>query len=147
MGKNKAIYNTLDDKFISESHENIQTELITITKDKLENILLKYLEKLNSQKAWIAPFSVFSSLFIALLTADFKDFLKISKELWQALFIISCIASFVYSLILAIKALINRKDSSLQALMNKISATENRIFIDIPINSIEDIFIPKFGDK
>ncbi len=120
---NTVTYNTTDDKkFISDLHENIQTELITITKDKLENILLKYLNKLDLRKAWITPFSVFLSLIIALLTADFKEFLGLPKELWHALFIISCFFSFVLLIILGIKAFKNRKDTSVESLMNKISA-------------------------
>lgn len=119
----KATYSTVDDnKFISEAHENIQTELITITKDKLENILLKYLNKLDLKKAWITPFSVFVSLLVALLTADFKEFLNISKELWRAIFLISCIITFVLAVFLIIKALKNKENTSIDSLMNRISA-------------------------
>lgn len=120
-----SIYSTdASSKFISQSHENVQTELITITKDKLENILLKYLSNLNLRILWITPFSLFISFLIALLTSDFRKFCGLEKEVWFALFIILCIGSGITTLYFGIKAIIKHKDTSIESLLNVISSSE-----------------------
>lgn len=43
---NKARYNTTDaNKYIGQTIENVKTDEIIITRDKLENVLLKHMEQ------------------------------------------------------------------------------------------------------
>lgn len=72
------------DKFVNEVHTNTKSDLIEITEDKLEIILLKHLNKLNKVKGWLTPLSLFVTILIVLLTATFKLFAGLSKEVWKS---------------------------------------------------------------
>ena len=61
------------DKYIARCYENIKTDLITITRDKLKIILLEDLEMVRARGAWKTPLTLFISLGIALLTAEFSS--------------------------------------------------------------------------
>ena len=63
------------EKFIVSERENIQTDLIKITRDKLEIILLKEFNSMKKVSDWKTPASIFITTLITVLTATFKDFL------------------------------------------------------------------------
>jgi L-fucose isomerase-like protein len=70
---NQEIYQqTETDKFVDKRCSNVKSDLIEITHDKLENILLKYLKNLSIAKSWITPVSLGITLLIAKLTATFN---------------------------------------------------------------------------
>lgn len=85
-----------EDKFVDKKRTNTKSDLIEITEDKLENILLKNYKYLELKTSWINPLSLFLTLLLAKLTADFKDFLGISMNTWEAIFIIGIILSFIW---------------------------------------------------
>jgi len=122
---NENIYSrNLDEseKFVANKRENIKSDLITITHDKLENILLKHLEKLSFKNKWLAPLSLFLSLLATLLTAKFDNIFGLSKDIWQAIFIVCCCSSFIWLMISIFKLIIYRKEATLESLLNKIKA-------------------------
>ena len=82
-------------RFIDKKMSNIKSDLIEITHDKLENILLKYLKNLNKTKAWSTPLSIFITVLITRTTTDFKNALGLEKQVWDAIFFILCLGSFV----------------------------------------------------
>ena len=108
------------DKFVSQVRINTQSELIEITEDKLENILLKHLSKLNKVKGWLTPASLFLTVLIVLLTADFKTFWSIEKEVWKAIFVIGLIATLIWSILAIISAIKCSKNSTITFLINEI---------------------------
>lgn len=83
-----------DSKFINERRNNTKSDLIEITEDKLENILLKHLSKLKKAQSWLTPLSLFVTILIVLLTTEFKEFLTIGKDVWNAVFIVSLLLTF-----------------------------------------------------
>ena len=87
-----------DSKFINERRNNTKSDLIEITEDKLENILLKHLNKLKKSQSWITPISLFITILVVLLTTEFKEFLSLSKEIWKATFLISLVITFIWAL-------------------------------------------------
>jgi hypothetical protein len=90
----KAIFTTDEDsKFIDKRRSNTKSDLIEITEDKLENILLKHLEKLTNKKSWQAPLSAFASILLADLTSNFTKKFGIEGSTWEALFLLLSIAS------------------------------------------------------
>ena len=112
-------------KFINKKITNTKSDLIEITHDKLENILLKYLKNIDRVKSWFTPLTLLITVLIVLLTANFKDFMQIKKELWNAMFILTFVTSciwFLYSCFISIKC---AKKSSIQYLMRKIKNSEN----------------------
>jgi hypothetical protein len=110
------------DKFIANKRENIKSDLITITHDKLENILLKHFNKTFSRNKWITPLSLFISILLVLLTATFKDTFGISKDIWNSIFILCCLGNFIWFIVSIIRLIKNWKESSLESLINKIKA-------------------------
>jgi hypothetical protein len=87
------------DKFINQVRTNTKSDLIEITEDKLENILLKHLDKLTKAKSWLTPSTLFITVLIVILTSTFKDFLSVEKEVWKAMFIILLIVTFIWAII------------------------------------------------
>lgn len=114
-----------DNKFVSEVRSNVKSDLIEITEDKLENILLKHLKKVTTTKNWITPLSIFITVLIVLLTAEFKEFLDLEKEVWKAIFIIILICSFIYLIITIIRAIIHSNKSSITYLIEEIKYSES----------------------
>ena len=110
-------------KFVSQVRTNTQSELIEITEDKLENILLKHLNKLNKVKGWLTPISLFITILIVLLTADFKPFLGLEKEVWNAIFIISALIALIWSITSIISAIKCSRSSTISFLIKEIKNT------------------------
>jgi hypothetical protein len=108
------------DKFVDQVRTNTKSDLIEITEDKLENILLKHLSKLNKVKGWLTPFSLLITILIVLLTADFKIFLGVSKEIWNAVFILGFIATFIWTVTSAYSAIRCSKNSTIEFLISQI---------------------------
>lgn len=108
------------DKFVNEVHTNTKSNLIEITEDKLENILLKHLNKLNKVKGWLTPLSLFITILIVLLTSTFKAFAGIEKEVWNAIFVITLIITFVWTIISGYQALKCSKSSTIGFLIKEI---------------------------
>ncbi len=76
------------EKFVREKRTNVKSDLIEITEDKLENILLKHVQLLEVRKSWITPLSLFVAIMLTNLSATFGDKLGIKR---------SCLGSHVSS--------------------------------------------------
>ncbi|WP_163716782.1 hypothetical protein [Mangrovibacterium lignilyticum] len=109
-----------ESRFINQVCSNTKTDFIEITEDKLENILIKFLRDLKKSSGWLTPLSIFITILITNLTADFKEFLSIPKEIWCAIFYLALALSFVWFIVKTISAIKNRKKVQLDYLINKI---------------------------
>lgn len=108
------------DKFVDQVRTNTKSDLIEITEDKLENILLKHLDKLNKVKGWLTPLSLFATILIVLLTAEFKLYFGIEKEVWKAVFVLSLFVTMIWTGISSYNAIRCSKKSSISFLINEI---------------------------
>ena len=125
----EATYDT-DDKgngleFIHQRCQNIKSDYIEITSDKLENILLKHLHKVGSEKAWITPTSLFGTLLVTKLTSEFKNTFLFSASIWDAILIVSAVATFLWLCFSLRNLKCFRQESSLDSLMSKIKSKDN----------------------
>ena len=96
----KEVFKTDPDasnKYIDKRISNVKSDLIEITHDKLENILLKHLQHLKYRKEWVAPLSIFITLLITIITVTFND-LILKPEVWKALFIFFMIGALFWLL-------------------------------------------------
>jgi hypothetical protein len=102
-----AIFSTGDDSgFVDKMRKNVKSDLIIITEDKLENILLKHLQSMGIRTSWIIPLSILVTVLLAELTANFGDKFGIKASNWESLFqMITLISAgwFVISIIRLIK--------------------------------------------
>ena len=83
----------LDSRFVDKHRRNTKSDLIEITEDKLENILLKHLSKLEMQKRWLLPFSILLSVSLTLASAKFQDALNLKADVWNAVFVVVLLVS------------------------------------------------------
>ena len=112
--------NQVNNRFINQICTNTKSDLIEITEDKLENILIKFLSDYRNSTIWLTPLGIFLSLLITFLTADFKQFLNISKEIWCAIFYVTLIISLIWTIISAAMAFFNCKKTKIEYLITKI---------------------------
>ncbi|MBR4007302.1 hypothetical protein [Fibrobacter sp.] len=96
--KKKIFSESPDDsqKYIANSYKNVSTDEIIITRDKLENILLKHLKRVDKAKSWIAPLTLLITLLATLLTTSFNSYEHLPAATLQALFIFFFIASIIW---------------------------------------------------
>lgn len=118
-----AVFKSSDDekKYFANSYENVKTDKITITKDKLENILLKYLSRVRKTMSWITPASLFVTTLGVLVTTTFKSFAYVTADSLQAIFIILCFGSFIWMVVEIVKACRIGKKLTIDDLIKKIS--------------------------
>lgn len=114
-----------ESRFIDKRRSNIKSDLIEITEDKLENILLKHIQYLGTHKSWLIPASIFVTLLLANLTATFKTTFGLESAVWQALFLILAAASGVWLLCSIVHIIANWKKASLDNLIATIKNAED----------------------
>jgi hypothetical protein len=112
-------------RFVDKRRENVKSDLITITEVKLENILLKHIHKLGVRKSWLAPLSLLITVVIAKSTASFHATLGVDASVWEALFILLMVGSFVWLIITIINICRYWKESSLPNLLAIIKNIED----------------------
>lgn len=115
-----------ESKFIKNRRCNTKSDLIEITEDKLENILLKHLEKMLLRSAWIAPASILATLITVKTTATFNNSLGIDAAVWEALTIFVGGLSFLWLLKVVCKAVYNYKSLTLSSLLIEIKDTQSK---------------------
>ncbi len=109
---------TLDDgRFVRNRRSNVKSDLIEITEDKLENILLKHLNKMLIRKSWITPFTLLVTIVLVLISATFKDKFGVASSVWEAIFIVGTIISVGWLLFTVRKIYSNYKFSSIDDLI------------------------------
>ncbi|MDP3110784.1 MAG: hypothetical protein Q8M71_01625 [Thermodesulfovibrionales bacterium] len=98
-----------DSKFIDKLLINTKSDLIVITEDKLENILLKHLEKLSIRKAWLMPLSLFVTVLLANLTSTFVLKFGVPAATWEATYLLLSISSGIWFLYAVIRSVFTEK--------------------------------------
>ena len=68
-------------------HKNTNQRLIIVTQDKTLLTLKRNIAKLGKRE-WIAPLSTLTTIFIALITSNFKRALGLGPAEWRAIFIV-----------------------------------------------------------
>ncbi|MGA3207533.1 MAG: hypothetical protein ABSE05_06895 [Syntrophales bacterium] len=117
----KATYSPSEEnKFIDKVRSNVKSDLIEITADKLENILLKHLHKLGIRRSWATPLPVFITALLASLTATFSDKFGINGSVWQAFFLLVVCVTVVWLVVALIMLCACWKTSSLEHLIGLI---------------------------
>ena len=79
-------------------HMNLGQETIVITEDKVWRTLTTHHQKMEARNAWIAPGGMLLTIIVTLLTTDFHSLFGLSKDVWQALFIMGAILSAIWLL-------------------------------------------------
>ncbi|EGR3135974.1 hypothetical protein DLH77_24400 [Vibrio parahaemolyticus] len=109
---------------VTQVHSNTQQQVIQITEDRLENILIKHSKNLNLKDSWIGPLSIFLTIIIAQSTASFTDTFGIQGSVWEAIFYVLGGISFLWFLANLTKIYFKRKEMSIKFLICKIKNSE-----------------------
>ncbi len=89
---------------------NTSVNVISVTEDKLENILMKHLTSFKKSKDWIGALALFVTVLATLLTSDFHALWGLEPAVFQALFILLFFGSLIYLIITLVNS-IRHKDS------------------------------------
>ncbi|WP_342804461.1 hypothetical protein [Alteromonas sp. M12] len=120
-----ASFSTGDEsRFVNERRSNVKSDLIEITEDKLENILIKHIKRMGTRKGWLAPLGLFISVVLANVSATFSAKFGIPASTWEAIFVLSAIGSGVWLLVSLIAMWLNWKESSTDFLICKIKDSD-----------------------
>jgi len=83
---------------VTAVHFNVAQEYIMITEDKTYRCLRDWKDKIEDRNAWIAPISLLVPLVLTFATASFRDALGISKDAWQAVFVLGIVGASIWTL-------------------------------------------------
>lgn len=88
---------SVDNKYVRDSIQNVQTNEITISEDKLRNKLEKQIKRIKEASGTLSYLSVAITCIGVLVSTDFKEIFGITPDMWKMLFIIvSVIFSFLF---------------------------------------------------
>ena len=118
-----AITKGNDKILIDNVIDNTSANLIKITEDRLNVILLKNVPKLRKPQEIINPIALLLSLLAAIVTADFKEVLGLTAESWKAIFVVAFIISIFYLLYCLYNLIFNR--SSIDSILKEIKTKRN----------------------
>lgn len=93
---------------------NVSQRVIVTTEDKLKLCLQNHMSEIDKKRDWIAPFSVLVALLLALISADFRDFI-VPKDTWRAIFVITSALTFAWLCLALRKAFSKRTTENLIA--------------------------------
>jgi hypothetical protein len=114
-------YSASGQSYINNEFSNVSTDAITITHDKLENILLKSYKKHLWRSAWINPLSLIITLGLSVSTSDFRpSAFGVDASTWRAFFMIILTGSSIWLVWSFFQMIRNWKGSSVDALINRI---------------------------
>ena len=102
---------------VDEVHSNVGQEIIEITTDKLELILVKHIDSVVSRKEWQTPASILITIILVFCTTDFKVFAGLSPDSWVAIFIITAVISSLWLIISLFKL---KKSVSINSIINAV---------------------------
>ena len=108
---------------VEKVHWNTGQNVIVTTEDKLRLALQHVVDSLDRKKAWIAPVSLFTTIFLVFITTDFRQ-ADFDAATWQAVFLICGFATLVWSIVSVFDAL-------------RVSVTIDSIVHDIKKESVE----------
>jgi hypothetical protein len=118
-----ATYTTSEgeSKFVDKRYSNVKSDVVEITHDKLENVLLKFYQRHLLRSAWFNPLSLFIGVSLTLTSAEFKaTSLGVEGPTWKAFFIMAFVCSGIWFVANLVRLVANWKETSLDYLISRI---------------------------
>lgn len=81
---------------VTTVHSNLSQEIVKITVDRLKLILQEHAENMEAKSGWGTPLGILITMLIVFPTTEFKEFLGLKAEVWQAGFIIAAVLTFAW---------------------------------------------------
>lgn len=83
-----------DNRYIRDSFENVQTNQIIISEDKLRNKLEKQIKRIKKGSGSLSYFSLGVTCVGVIVSAEIKTVCGITPDMWKALFFVIAVFSF-----------------------------------------------------
>jgi hypothetical protein len=99
---------------------NLRQEILVISSDKLENVMLRYLKYAERKFGWATPASVSLTLFASIFMGRFRDVLGVSGDKWESIFIVTAVILGLYALVRLVNSICHRKKGSLDFIVAKL---------------------------
>jgi hypothetical protein len=110
-----------EDRFVDRRIANLKSDVVEITHDKLENVLLKFYKKHLLRTAWFNPLSLGIGVALTLTTAEFKtEALGIDGTVWRAVFLLALVGAAVWLLVSLVLLVVNWRETTLEFLIKRI---------------------------
>lgn len=97
-----------DKKYIRDTIQNVQTNEITISEDKLRIKLEKQIKRVKRGCGSLGYLGVAVTCIGVLVSADLKEVFGITPDMWKAVFFIATVVFIVLFFISAFNAIFNR---------------------------------------
>lgn len=111
-------------KFVTDTVENVGSTQITITEDKLRNILLKHVPMIRKSRDWIGAFFTTAGLSASIYACDFTGKLGLSADKWEGIFFVLILLGILFFLYSFINAF--RKNSNEEMIIKDIKTVEGQ---------------------
>ncbi len=105
----------------SKVHLNLGQDFIITTEDKVRLCMTNHTQRMTTRTGWIGPVSLFVTIVLVLLTADFHDALGIPKDTWHAVFLLCMAGTLLWSIVTVIKAI--RTSTSIEHIVDEMKKT------------------------
>lgn len=102
-------------------HKNIGQEVVVTTVDKVRICLMENRDRLLGQREWLTPLSLFLAFVTTLNAAEFREFI-LKPAVWQAVYLIGSIVTFVWFVATAARAWRHRASVSIDTIVNTLKA-------------------------
>lgn len=99
---------SVDNKYIRDSIENVQTNQIIISEDKLRNKLEKQLKRIKKTSGVLSYLGIAITCVGVLVSADFKKAFGITPDMWKTVFFLAAVVFFVFFIISGFHSIFNR---------------------------------------
>ena len=101
-------------------HGNTAQELVVITVDRLRLRLVEHADTVQRKRAWMVPLGIFLPVLVAILTAEFQQFV-LDPATWKAIFVVVDTVSFFW---LVFELMRTREAASIDDLVEKIKESD-----------------------
>lgn len=102
-------------------HKSLDQEVLVTTVDKVRLCLMTHKDRLTAKREWTLPASLLVTLVTAILAAEFSNVL-LDAAVWQSLFILAAILSFVWLVFSLGKAWRCRKAGDIEEIVENLKA-------------------------
>lgn len=99
---------SVDNKYIRDSIENVQTNQIIISEDKLRNKLERQLKRIKKTSGLLSYLGIAITCVGVLVSADFKKAFGITPDMWKTVFFLAAVVFFVFFIISGFHSIFNR---------------------------------------
>ena len=118
-------------------NKNLSQEIIVTNTDKVKILINDHHKIIKKKSDWIGPVGIFMSVFMTLLTAKFDEKrFGLDPELWNAIFIIICFASFVISVYFIINVFLYWNNGSVDEFIKKMKNQTDTVLKEPKISII-----------